>query len=826
MKNDSKSTVENDRLNYSVYKQIRPQVPVPYNLSFKHLPGYAKFLLANKLTDVSVEQLKLSRQFKLPLLQFLQHLPDDKLIKIGEDSLKELLTYIADNRVAAYIEIALERWLNNQLPVIAKNQINTDDITLLSFIRRQSFRTFIYSYTSDIKTAIAILNEIDLFTVTNDEMALKIVIEIQSRKFVEAQALARIGNWQWDFQTKKLSWSDEIYRIYELEPQSEIDSAMIASYNHPDDEKLVQANMLHLTETLLPHDFFYRIILKNGREKILHAKGEVKLNDEGHIVETFGTLQDVTVQKQKEKELERNTKFIEKIANLSPCIISVYNVQNSNYIFINPTIEAILGYSNKAFIKNGRKLFFKLVHEEDIDGLKDKISSLIAEANTPGITSTEFIKDFKYRLQHADGSYKWIHTFMTVFNRDKNNKVETILNISIDVTESHLLTLKLAMANEEIRRKENQYQRMIGEVEDYAIILMNREGIIQNWNKGAEAIQGYSANEIVGKSFKVFYRQEDLENKLPESLIEEAALKGKATHEGWRVHKDGTYFWGSVLITALHDDDNNVIGFSKVTRNLTDKKMADDKLKEYAARIEKHNEELVRINKDLDSFSYTASHDLQEPLRKIKTFCNLILSKENEHFSADVKNYFSRIESAAERMRELIDSLLTYSRTAASAIVLNETDLNDVVHEVEKELSDVIKESKATIESNNLPKLKVMPIQIQQLFSNIIGNAIKYRHEDVAPVIKISSKFIKLKIDDEMKSFCQIDIADNGIGFEQQYDEAIFKLFQRLHGRNEYSGTGIGLAICKKIVENHEGQISVVSEPGKGSTFTILLPAE
>jgi len=393
------------------------------------------------------------------------------------------------------------------------------------------------------------------------------------------------------------------------------------------------------------------------------------------------------------------------------------------------------------------------------------------------------------------------------------------------VEESQQFTMELATVNEEFRFNELRYQRMISEVEDYAILLMNKDGVIQNWNKGAEKIKGYTASEIVGKNFRLFYRKEDQEKKLPELLVQEATEKGKASHEGLRLRKDGTTFWGSIVITALHDENNNLIGFTKVTRDLTEKKLADDRLKEYANRIEKHNEELIRMNKDLDAFTYMASHDLQEPLRKIKTFCNFIMDKSKADLSQDALNYFNRIVASATRMQTLIDSLLDYSRAATNEIVLTTTDLNAIIEDVKKELADVIKKKNIIITSGELPMLKIQPLQFYQLFFNLIENAIKYSREDITAQIKITaSKFLETT-EYGAHEFYRIEVADNGIGFEQKYAGNIFKLFQRLHGRNEYSGTGIGLAICKKIAENHNGSISATGEPGKGATFTITLPA-
>ena len=203
----------------------------------------------------------------------------------------------------------------------------------------------------------------------------------------------------------------------------------------------------------------------------------------------------------------------------------------------------------------------------------------------------------------------------------------------------------------------------------------------------------------------------------------------------------------------------------------------------------------------------------------------MILSKWGENFPADISGYFERIIASVTRMQTLIDALLTYSRTTSKDVVLVPTDINNIIEEAKKDLSEVIAEKQVTIKADELPVLKVQPLQFQQLFFNLIENAIKYSRPGVPPEIKISSKKF-WREDGETKSmFYRITVRDNGIGFEQQYADSIFKLFQRLHGRSEYSGTGIGLAICKEIVGNHKGTITAKSEPGKGSTFIIELPA-
>ena len=396
--------------------------------------------------------------------------------------------------------------------------------------------------------------------------------------------------------------------------------------------------------------------------------------------------------------------------------------------------------------------------------------------------------------------------------------------------ELHANKTHLEQANASLKASEQRYHRMVSEVSDYAILLLSTEGIIENWNKGAENIKGYTASEIVGKSFKTFYGEEDRKNKLPDTLLERARREGKAWHEGWRVRKDGSKFWGSVVITALHDDNNKVIGFSKVTRDLTDRKLAEDKIRENSERLEQQNKELERMNQELTSFAYVSSHDLQEPLRKIQTFITRIVETEAATLTEKGKDYFTRIQNAANRMQVLIDDLLTYSRTNTDQRRVETTDLNVILNEVKSDLREKIDEKQAEIKSTKLPTMEVIAFQFRQLLINLIGNSMKFSKQDVAPKIEIKSEVVTgSEIPDHKQSpnkkYHHITLTDNGIGFESEYNQKIFEVFQRLHGRSEYSGTGIGLAICKKIVENHNGFIRAEGILDVGATFHIYLPA-
>lgn len=531
----------------------------------------------------------------------------------------------------------------------------------------------------------------------------------------------------------------------------------------------------------------------------------------------------------REKEIKDKQNFILKIAELTPSIIIVNNIHSGECIFVNKAIKSLLGYEPQEIIEHGANFFLSKIHPDDFNQLSEMNIRELEKDNKTENQDSESIVEFLYRMRHKNGEYRWFNTYRTVFNRNSENQVEEVLNISVDITDEVNAIDDLIQTNEELSRSEERYQSMISEVQDYSIILLNKDGIIENWNKGARNIKGYNSEEIIGKHFKIFYTEKDQNLDLPQQLLDFAILNGKANHEGWRLRKEGNAFWGTTVITALHDKNGNITGFTKLTRDLTEIKAAEDKLKEYSKNVEQKNRKLKQVNKELESFNYIASHDLQEPLRKIQAFTSRLLQKESANLSEWGLDVFAKIQSAANRMQKLIEALLNFSKLDKYEEEFTHVDLNHLLEESKVNLAEIIEEKNATIEADNLLSMEVIPVQFQQLLTNILNNALKYSKPHVPSHIKISSEIIEgrsirhLNANENIK-YKLIRIADNGIGFEQQYSEKIFELFQRLHGKAEYEGTGIGLSICKKIVENHSGIINAKGEPGIGAEFNLYFP--
>ncbi|UOB16954.1 ATP-binding protein [Abyssalbus ytuae] len=247
--------------------------------------------------------------------------------------------------------------------------------------------------------------------------------------------------------------------------------------------------------------------------------------------------------------------------------------------------------------------------------------------------------------------------------------------------------------------------------------------------------------------------------------------------------------------------------------------------------LKNKNQELKRTNAELESFNRVASHDLQEPLRKIQIFISRIYDSEYTSLSEKSKGYFDKISSSAERMRKLITYLLTYSRISKPESVFEKTNLNNVLQRVKEYLAEIISDNDLVINSENLPVVHGITFQMEQIFSNIISNSVKYKRKGIKPVISITAELVEKQevpelagLNPSYSEYYKISFEDNGIGFNQEHSQIIFELFQRLHGKNEYGGTGIGLTICKKIVENHHGYIGANGKPGEGAVFYFYLP--
>lgn len=283
--------------------------------------------------------------------------------------------------------------------------------------------------------------------------------------------------------------------------------------------------------------------------------------------------------------------------------------------------------------------------------------------------------------------------------------------------------------------------------------------------------------------------------------------------EEYLYRQDGTRFPVEFVRTPI-EENGRVVGSVLVFKDITERKRVEETLSH-------KNAELARSNSELEQFAFVASHDLQEPLRKIQAFGDRLKGKCQGALPPDALDYLERMHNAAARMRTLIDDLLTFSRVIRSSEPFVPVDLGTVTREVLGDLELRIEKTGATIQTGPMPTIEADPTQMRQLLQNLISNALKFQAPGAKPIIEIASRTVATP---SGKEYCEITVKDNGIGFEEKYLERIFAVFQRLHGRTEYEGTGVGLAVCRRIADRHGGSITARSQPGEGATFIITLP--
>lgn len=459
----------------------------------------------------------------------------------------------------------------------------------------------------------------------------------------------------------------------------------------------------------------------------------------------------------------------------------------------NTGAQHIKGYAASEIIGSHFSRFYT---EEDIAKAKPTVELAVAIENGR-------IEDIGWRLR-KDGSRFWAHVTITAL-RDRKGILRGFSKVTRDMTDARL-------ADEVLRQSEERLRLLIESVQDYAIFMLDEDGYIASWNVGAQRITGYKAPEIMGKHFSIFYTEEDIKNEKPKMELEMALATGRYAEEGWRLRKEGSRFWSSVVITAIRDEKGTLKGFAKVTRDMTERKLAEDELEK---KVSDRTKDLIRINHELEQFAHVASHDLQEPLRMVATYMDLLHIRCEKKLEESEKEFLQYAVQGAERAQQLIQDLLEFSQVASLEKKFQRIDLGEAAQKAQANLKLAIEETQAKIKIENLPSIPADSFQMTQLFQNLFANALKYRASQ-PPQIKVSAV--------ESSDFWTVTVQDNGIGIAAEYHEKIFELFQRLHSKEKYSGTGLGLAICKKIVERHHGKIWVESQAGQGAAFKFSLP--
>ena len=434
------------------------------------------------------------------------------------------------------------------------------------------------------------------------------------------------------------------------------------------------------------------------------------------------------------------------------------------------------------------------------------------------------VLNYEARIISWDGTLHWMEAKGKVFYNEEGNPIK-LLGTLRDTT------------NEKRRQQElvesEQKFRLLADSMPQHIWTGDKDGNLNYFNQSVFTYSGLSPEKVYEEGWLQIVHPEDRDENV-EKWIHAVTNGVDFLFEHRFKRHDGVYRWQLSRAIPQRDAEGNIQMWVGTSTDIEDQKTfsreLEKQVQERTGELELKNRELEKMNTELQSFAYVSSHDLQEPLRKIQTFASRIVAKEQETLSVTARDYFVRIQSAANRMQTLIEDLLAYSRTNTTERVFKKTDLKLVIDEVRNDIRELLEEKQAVIETGEMCEVNIIPFQFSQLFHNLFGNSLKFAKPGVTPKITVNSRIIKgeqiknrsLAHD---KMFCHISVTDNGIGFDPQYGERIFDVFQRLHGKDEYSGTGIGLAIVKKIVENHNGIITASGKLNKGANFDIYIPA-
>ena len=392
-----------------------------------------------------------------------------------------------------------------------------------------------------------------------------------------------------------------------------------------------------------------------------------------------------------------------------------------------------------------------------------------------------------------------------------------LLEILTDVGKQLGIVVERSRAERALRISERKFSGIVS-ISAEAILSVDDRGRIIHFNEGARDVFGYEPEEVLGEPLELLI-PERFRATHDRHLEEFGSSDVPARRMGERqqvygLRKSGEEFPAEASISKLEVDGEMI--FSVVLRDISEQRRYEESLRHHAR-------ELKRSNQELEQFAFVASHDLQEPLRKIRSFGDRLVSRHGEDLDEKGRDYLMRMHGAAERMAALIQDLLAFSRITTRAKPLEPTDLGEVVLEVAGDLEERVRDSGGRVVVGGLPTVRADRTQMRQLFQNLVGNALKYHREDVPARVEVTGRILRPDGPGD-RATAEIRVRDNGIGFDPKYAERIFGVFERLHGRSAYEGTGIGLAICRKIVERHGGTLTAEATPGEGATFTITLP--
>lgn len=605
----------------------------------------------------------------------------------------------------------------------------------------------------------------------------------QTNLLERAEQLAHLGYWHLSLPTNVLTWSDEVYRIHGVAPESlELTLEQGIGAYHPDDRDFVANAVQQAITHGNDFEFEARIVRPDGDIRTITARGECSLNESGEVDALFGVIMDITARREATDALQESQKRFQSAFGFAPIGMALVGLQGQ-WLEVNRALCDILGYSADELLATD---FQTITHPEDLEADLDFVQQMLARE----IETYQMEK----RYIHKNGGVIWALLSVSLVTNRQSEPLYFISQIQ-DITERK-------QSEEALRRAYRALNSSLS-----GIVLTDLDGTITFANPAFLHMFEYAdVQEVLGKKAIDLLATQKVDSL--EDILKLLNQTESETLEFPAQRRDNSHFPVELTASVIYNLANEMTGRMASFLDITERKQAEEGIRRYAKELERSNEEL-------EQFAYVASHDLQEPLRKVKSFTELLAKHYAGQLDDRADKYIRYVIDGAERMHLLINDLLTYSRVGRRELHFKPVDLNTALELVLSDLELKIQENAAEITYDTLPHVEGHQPFLQQLFLNLISNALKFRGE-APPHIQIT---VKPNGADWLFS-----VKDNGIGIDPKFRERIFIIFQRLHGRSAYPGTGIGLAICKKIVERHGGRIWVAPDSAQGTTFSFTLP--
>lgn len=603
-----------------------------------------------------------------------------------------------------------------------------------------------------------------------------------------------------------------IYTIWQKEEKDVIGKPLIEVFPELVTQKYPELlnEVLHNGKTIRENEAIAYVDIKGKLKKFYLDYEYTPLYEKnGKSSGVMVTVNDVTNKVKARKKLETAEERVRLAAEIGEIAMWDLDLQTRKLIYSDNLLD-LFGFEKDK----------KLEHQDIRSRILPEDEPIIEEALAKAFKTS--IYRYEARILKLDNTISWIKVHGKVFfdeNKEPAKMIGTVMDITIEKN------------NQQVLEKSEKKFRLLADSIPQLIWTSDAIGNLNYFNETFYNYCGYSKNEIEKNGWLQVVHPDDREENV--KLWMESVKTG---HDFLFVHRfkryDGEYRWQLSRAVAQLDEFGKISMWVGTSTDIEDQKNFTNQLEEQiidrTTQLEIQNRDLVNMNIELQSFAYISSHDLQEPLRKIQTFASRLNELDDQNISANAKTYLSRIEISARKMQTLIQDLLTYSRANSADRVFTTVNINDILDEVISDFSEKIEEKKAKVEFHDLGEAVLIQFQFRQLLHNLVENALKFSRNGIPPRVQISvtevngSAIPNAEFKD--KIYHHLKVSDNGIGFDMEYKEKIFEVFQRLNTESEFKGTGIGLAIVKKIVENHKGFVTVSSEKDKGSTFNVFIP--